>query len=63
MYVQPRARQNTYREHLAGCKYRERIVKTRDHAVMQLTEVAHHLGEEVIETLHGEGQGGPDLML
>ena len=41
-------------------------MKRHDDVVMQLTEVAHHLGAGVIReprgTLHGYGQGGPDLM-
>ena len=41
-------------------------MKRHDDVVMQLIEVAHHLGAGVIReprgTLHGYGQGGPNLM-
>ena len=48
-------------DHLAGYKNGGHIVKRHDDVVMQLTEVAHHLGAGVIRelrgTLHGYDQG------
>ena len=53
-------------DHLAGCRFGRHIVKRHNDVVMQLTEVARHLGTAVIREprslLHGYGQGGPDLM-
>ena len=53
-------------DHMAGCNSGGHIIKRHDDVVMQLTEVARHLGTAVIREprglLRGYGQGGPDLM-